>query len=159
MNWRRLAAALAAFSSLLLAPINATAAPVVRENFRVQLTEVGQDPCANNDTVVVTETLHFVILVNADGAGGFHVDTVTNIEDGTGTDLVTGVTYVATGSNATSFQIKPPFPAVSTIEVTSVLVSRGGTPNLLNRILIHFTVNANGTVTATIFSFDTMCAG
>jgi len=155
----RFAAVLTALSGLVLGSVSAAASPVFRQNFRITVTEVGLDVCAGGQPVSVTESLHFVTLVNADNAGGFHVNTVVNIENGTGTNLVTGEHYVATGANATSSEAKPPFPFVSTNEATSVLVSTGGTPNLYSKILIHETVNANGLLTAEIFDFQVFCRG
>jgi hypothetical protein len=155
----RFAAVLGAFSGLLLGSVNAAASPVFRQNFRITATEVGTDVCAGGQPVAVTETLHFVLLVNADNAGGFHVNSAVNIENGRGTNLVTGERYVATGANATAFEAKPPFPFVSTIEATSVLVSTGSTSNLYTKILIHETVNAKGSVTAEIFDFEVFCRG
>jgi hypothetical protein len=158
-GYTRVLATVGAFISLALVPINASASPVFRENFRITETDLGMDPCAGFQPVAVTETLHFVLLVNADNAGGFHVNGVVNIENGTGINLVTGATYVAGGANATSFNVKPPFPQVTTNEATAVLVSQGHAPNMLAKTLIHFTVNANGTVTASIFRFEISCKG
>jgi len=155
----RFAAILGALGGLLLGSASAAASPVFQENFRITSTDVGNDPCSEYQPVAVTETLHFVILVNADGAGGFHVNTTVNNENSRGINLVTGQTYVATGSNATSFEAKPPFPMVISNEDTSVLVSTGGAPNLYRKILIHETVNANGYVTASIFKFEVLCRG
>lgn len=158
-RFTRLAVVLSACGGLLFASVDAAASPVFRQNFRITITEVGNDPCAGDQPVAVTETLHFVLLVNADNAGGFHVNSVVNIEKGTGTNLVTGASYVASGANATAFEAKPPFPMVTTNEATSVLVSTGSPPNLYTKILIHETVNADGSVTASIFSFEVFCRG
>src|SRR2546422_5308162 len=95
------AAVFAAFSGLLLGSVTAVASPVVRQNFRITITEVGLDPCAGDQPVAVTETLHFVLLVNADNAGGFHVNSVVNIENGGGTHPVTREHYVAPPAHPT----------------------------------------------------------
>jgi hypothetical protein len=137
--------------------VSAAAAPIVHQNFDITLNEIGPD--CDGLPVLVKETLHFVLLVNADNAGGFHVDSVVNIKNGTGTNLVTGASYVATGANATSFQAKPPFPAVISNEASAVVVSKGPLPNIHTKILIHDTVNANGIVTASIFRFEVTCSG
>jgi hypothetical protein len=158
-GYTRFVTTVAAFASLALVPISASASPVFQENFRITETDIGMDPCSGFQPVAVTETLHFVLLVNADNAGGFHVNGVVNIENGTGLNLVTGATYVAGGANATSFNVKPPFPQVITNEATSVLVSQAGAPNLLAKTLIHFTVNANGSVTAAVARFEISCRG
>ena len=119
----RLVAVGAAAGGLLVTSLTAAAAPVVRQNFDVTVNEVGPD--CEGLPVLVTETLHFVVLINADNSGGFHVESTVNIENGTGINLVTGVTYVAGGANATSFNVKPPFPAITTNEATALLVSKG----------------------------------
>src|SRR2546430_11262060 len=84
----RFAAILDALSGLLLGSASAAASPVFQENFRITSTDVGNDPCSEYQPVAVTETLHFVILVNADGAGGFHVNTTVNNENSRGINLV-----------------------------------------------------------------------
>src|SRR5438309_731348 len=84
----RFAAILGALSGLLLGSASAAASPVFQENFRITSTDVGTDPCSEYQPVAVTETLHFVILVNADGAGGFHVNTTVNNENSRGINLV-----------------------------------------------------------------------
>ena len=155
----RLGLTSAAGMSLLLAPVTAAAAPISQQNFDYTLTSIAGDICENNEPVAVTETLHFAVLVNSDGAGGFHVNSNVNVKNGTGTNLVTGASYIATGSNATAFEAKPPFPMVISNEATSVLVSQGAGPNLYSKILIHYTFNADGTLTASIFSFSFSCKG
>jgi hypothetical protein len=155
----QLAAITATMASLIFGSVNAAASPVVRQNFDITFTQVANDPCANYQPVAVTETLHFVLLVNSDNAGGFHVDSVVSVKNGTGVNLVTGATYVAGGANATAFEVKPPYPQVITNEATGVLVSTGSTPNLYTKILIHDTINADGTLTASVFEIQFSCNG
>ena len=66
---------------------------------------------------------------------------------------------MAGGANATAFEVKPPYPQVVTNEATGVLVSAGSTPSLYTKILIHDTISADGTLTASVFEIQFSCNG
>ena len=106
-------------------------------------------PCAaggEGEEVQLTGTAHSVFHVTLDGAGGLHVKGQVNLQGVTGTGLTTGDKYQAT--DAVNLEFNSKVGREDTSGVTANFIGQGNAPNFQFHALLHFTVNADGTVTA-----------
>jgi len=115
-------------------------------------------PCANGgagDLVELTGELHVLLAFTADGAGGFHVKSHFQPQGVSGVSLTTGLHYNATGVTQETFNVK------AGLEDTFVnnfnIIGQGPNNNLLVHENFHITINANGTVTASVDNFSVDC--
>jgi len=96
--------------------------------------------------------------------GRLNTTTEFNFEDIKGIALVTGATYIAAAETSSSWQRDFDFvPQSSTYEDDVVMnrLGENGTfvlgDDLYQKVLVHYTVNANGTLTANQFDIDLRC--
>ena len=157
----------AAMTAVLVAILTAAglfqarqAAAEVVQNTRVPTTIGVFVPCANGgagEFVVLSGDLHVLSTVTNDGAGGFHVGGHFQPMGITGTGLITGDKYQATGVTRYDFNVKPPFPSENTYVNNYRMIGQGPGNNFLVHATAHVTVNANGDVTATVNNYSTTC--
>jgi hypothetical protein len=140
-------------SVLLLVPTSASAATV---QMRLPLNQTFFNPCTG-DTITFTGTINLVTGVTADGSGGFHVLFADNVSDVTGIGVPSGIVYQGVGGDWFETNVKPPFPAEFTATDVINFLSAGAAPNFVANDTIHFTVNANGTITAQVVRFSLTC--
>jgi hypothetical protein len=112
------------------------------------------------EVLEVDRKFHTVFATTVDAQGGIHVFGRVN---GAGTQAVgqtSGDKYVAPVHN-TFFHVTLTAGGASTFSAPFgfVLVSQGKAPNMQLMATFHFTVNANGTVTATVDNFRIECRG
>jgi len=121
---------------------------------RTPLSQAVANPC-NGDVVATEGELQLVFGAHADQAGGDHIQAHIN-EHGAGTGLAAGDKY--SFSADTSFVANTPDPTSETTQVVNVhLVGQGGVPNFFAHQVLHFTVNANGQVTAIVDQLQSEC--
>lgn len=110
------------------------------------------NPC-NGDTMSYTGTQHVGLNTTPDGQGGFNVVEHSNLHMTATTDQ--GDIYVMNASSNDPGHYMPGGAAtmVSTLET----VSQGSAPNFKIDMLLHLTLNANGTLTATVSDGDATC--
>jgi hypothetical protein len=114
--------------------------------------------CANGgagEAIAVSGTLHEVFHTTVDNVGGFHLREQSNPQGVSGVGQVTGAKYQVTGGSPVEENLK------TSVEVTSVtnfrIIGQGPDNNFVFHGIDHFTVNANGTVTASHLSFKSEC--
>ncbi len=146
------AAMSAAFALASLVPV-ASAAVVTNES--VPISGYATNPC-NGEDVYLSGVAHVVYRSTSDGAGGFNAGVHENYSDlqGSGDQ---GNNYVANGATNESLHLQP--GEVLTLGDSFNLISKGSAPNLTVHELIHYTVNANGDLTAYIDNFSIDCRG
>jgi hypothetical protein len=146
----------AALLALALAVVPATASAAVVQNITMPISRTLLNPCTN-DVVTVSGNFHLVISSTADGSGGFHMTFMDNVSGVTGVGVPSGVTYHGVGGDWFAGNIHPPFPNEFTFTDVFGIISTGSSPNLFATDTIHFTVDANGTVTAQVVKFTLAC--
>jgi hypothetical protein len=107
------------------------------------------------EEVHVTGKLHLLVHVTFDNTGGVHVKIQSNDQGVSGTGLTSGDIYHRTVTINGEFNIKVGQQA--TIVRNLNFIGQGNANDFLLHMLIHFTVNANGTVTAEVFDFNVEC--
>jgi hypothetical protein len=115
-------------------------------------------PCANGgagEVVLLTGDLHMLLRITADNNGGLHVKMHVQPQGVSGVGMTTGAKYQATGVAQEEFNVKVG------IEDTFVnnfrIIGQGPGNNLLVHENAHFTINANGDVTASVDNFSIDC--
>lgn len=97
--------------------------------------------------------------VTSDASGGLHTHVVI-ILHGTGVGTVSGNKYVF---NSAFSDIPLNVPSSGTVITSSVghfnLIGQGSVPNFSSRVVMHFSTNSNGEVTATVDNFSVDCGG
>jgi hypothetical protein len=133
---------------------DATPMATVSANTSDPLSQLLSNPC-NGDLVAIEGVVHTVFGLHVDQAGGSHIQAHI-IEHGAGTGLAAGDKY--SFSADTSFVSNTPDPTSETTQVVNVhLVGQGGAPDFFALQVLHFTVNANGQVTALVDKFTSAC--
>ena len=108
--------------------------------------------------VVVTGVAHQVLELNLAGDSldsVFHFINHENMQL-TATDDQ-GNQWIGNLTQSTSFTGR--VGQEITVPLSLALVSKGPAPNLIVHSTLHFTVNANGTVTSQVAEITTICAG
>lgn len=77
----------------------------------------------------------------------------------TGTGLTSGVIYQGVGVTQSVVRFVEDFPIEATAVNNFRMISRGSTDNLQVHETIHFTINANGDMTAYVDNFSVKCNG
>jgi hypothetical protein len=108
-------------------------------------------PCAvggAGEFVTLSGTLHGVFRITIDANGGFHARNLSQLQQVSGVGLTTGDRYRGTGVIQDSFHgtVGEVFTLVTSFQV----IGQGADNNFVVHHLVHLTVNANGTVTASI---------
>jgi hypothetical protein len=115
-------------------------------------------PCAAGGTgedVHVTGEIHELFHVTLDGRGGFHLEFHQNGQGVRGTGLTTGDKYQVTGMFHNSINGK--VGVEETVANSLHFIGKGSASNFLLHQNLHITVNANGTVTASIDNTRVEC--
>jgi len=113
------------------------------------------NPC-NGENVAFSGNEHDTYNLTFDGNGGVHSDFNSNFQDVAGVGDQ-GNTYYEPAAYNESFNVQVGLEV--TITETFTVVSNGSAPNFLLHADFHFTINANGTVTAYHNNFRTPCQG
>lgn len=115
------------------------------------------NPC-NGEAVVVTGELRITLRTTFDANGGFH-SSFTLVPSGVRGVGESGALYKAVGGQRDHFNITSSGTLTDTFTSVFNLVSQGGGDNFVDQVTIHITFNANGDVTADVFSGQTECRG
>jgi hypothetical protein len=109
----------------------------------------------DSDLVEGTAIGHFHNTSTHDANGRLHITNHTTII-GSAVAQQTGATYRVSFEDNLSLSL-PESPLTFTEVMHLVLIGQGGAPNLVAQTLAHFTVNANGVLTAAIDKFVVHC--
>ncbi len=149
MTKRMMLLASFAMAALLLTAANANAS-AQQVNFTINGAIL--NPC-NGETFTYAGSFHGVSNVTLDGSGGLHLVFNDNIQvAGTGDQ---GNSYV--GGEADTFTFNGRVGIEQTFTTSFTMISQGAAPNFYFNVLGHITVNANGTVTVSIFNISANC--
>jgi hypothetical protein len=115
-------------------------------------------PCARGgagEFVQLSGTLHILFVTTIDDKGGFHSKFHFQPQGISGTGLITGDKYQATGVTQGTFNGKVGFE--ETFVNNFKIIGQGPGNNFLIHENFHITVNANGEVTALVDNFKVKC--
>lgn len=113
-------------------------------------------PSCTDAPLVASGTVHMVVH-ETDNTGS-HFDVVANYQNGSAIDTTTGVVYRASSVSIESFQ-ETSGASMSQSLGTLHLVGQGQIPDFDIVFITHFTVNADGTLTAFLDNFRSVCRG
>lgn len=138
-----------------------TAYSDVVSNVTVPINQAIFIPCTNNgvgENVALNGPLHILAQVTLN-KGDAHVKFQANPQDVTGIGSVTHYSYKATGITRDDVNIQTTngFPANETYINNFRIVGKGAAPSLLVHETLHYTVNANGTITASHDNLSASC--
>ena len=115
-------------------------------------------PCATGgagEFVQLSGTLHILFVTTIDDKGGFHSKFRYQPQGISGTGLITGDRYQATGVTQGTFNGKVGFE--TTFVNNFKIIGQGPGNNFLIHENFHVTVNKNGEVTASVDNFSVKC--
>jgi hypothetical protein len=128
----------------------------VVQNDILHFDNVATNDCTGEQFDVVAD-FHFVTAVTSDGAGGFHFESHFNATDAKATSLLTGIRYVVPGTTDMTFNGNVAGGTETTQVLTFLMVSRGSAPNEVATVLLHVTVNPDGTTTSSVDHLTIRC--
>ena len=143
-------------SAVAVGPVLAMPSNKVLTNVWLPIPEGPLLNTCNGEDVLITGTQHLVISVTADEAGGFRYSVRANGII-TGVGLTTGTRY--RGAAAGTLHGSSTSGATTATFIShSTLAGQGAVPNPRVNIVIHTTINANGTATATVEKVRAQCS-
>ena len=128
---------------------------VVSTNDRADVSFVTTNPCTG-EAVLFNGEIHETFHSTLDANSGAHVIEHYN-ERFTGVGLSSGATYSGSDTNQQVINLPGPPPSEFTMVRDLVIRTRGQDNDFVLRQHVHFTVNANGEATATVFDFEAEC--
>jgi hypothetical protein len=147
---------------LVIAPLvpssSLAAASTEIEHYQVPIDQYVYVPCAAGGTgeyVYLTGTLHVLMVFTLDDGGGYHAQFLFRPQRVTGTGLLTGDQYHATGETRGSTNGRIGFESSYVNNFKIIGAGRGN--NLLVFEVFHFTFNVNGDVTVLVDHFRVEC--
>lgn len=144
-------------AAVLIAPVGAKADTITYSiSYPLDLSVFNE--CAdggNGEIVELSGNMHEVFHVTLDGKGGLHVKTHINPQGVSGVGLTTGAKYQGVGVTQDKLNAKTgeTFTYVNNYRI----IGQGPGNNFMLHENIHFTVNANGEVTASHENFSATC--
>src|SRR5262245_43941365 len=122
-------------------------------NVRVPVTLSGVT--CDSELVEGTGIGHFHNTATQDASGNLHVTNHTTVT-GTAVAQLSGARYRVSFEDNLSLTLRG-VPGEFTEVMNTQLIGQGGASNLVARSLVHFTVNANGVLTAAVDKFVVHC--
>ena len=117
-------------------------------------------PCANGgagELIVVSGPLHVLFQVTISNTGNVLLYAHFQPQGISGTGFVTGDKYQATGITQSTNTFSTPFPITFTFVNNFYMIGQGPSNNFKVHETFHFTINANGEVTAFVDNFSVTC--
>lgn len=155
---------ISAVAFLLTVPLYAKAS--VSINQQIPFSGGFIDPCGSGDFVAESGNLHVVATLTTDSAGGLHGKVSFNLDNYSAVDTVTGTKYQE-HENGQGLLPSGPFffnfnnSAGGTVEFTQNIalgLEAQGSGRMFDvKIKLHMTVNANGSITATVSDTNAAC--
>jgi hypothetical protein len=109
-----------------------------------------------NEVVDITGVQTNTMLTKIDSAGGVHISFAL-VTKGTGVGEITGTSYPYNENDL--FKLESGAAGTTTLRVKSRLKGPGSVDNWDMTFMVHLTINADGTATSVIDTFETTCRG
>jgi|SRR5918912_1218071 hypothetical protein len=161
MNFKRtlslLALTLAALSAAGTQTAARAQAETVTSNASFPITETAV--ACGGEAVNISGKMHLLAHATTDARSGRHVTLQINTEGVKGVGQVSGGEYVSSATNNDTINDSDTIGGQSEHTVTTkfLLVGRGKLPDLLMKVTMHVTVNAEGEVTAEVTNVVAEC--
>lgn len=117
-------------------------------------------PCANGgagELIEVSGPLHVLSQLTISNSGNVLFTSHFQPQGVSGSGLVTGDKYQATGITRSTQTFNTPFPITFTFVNNFYMIGQGPNNNFKVHETFHFTINANGDVTAFADNFSVTC--
>jgi hypothetical protein len=108
----------------------------------------------NGETVALSGNLNLVAHVTQSSSGNFNVEVNVDSQGLSGTGA-SGTQYQANTHSHDMFEAGAASTSTSTDKF--VLIAKGKNPDLMTTMTMHYTLNANGTLTAVVDNFSVKC--
>ena len=141
-------------SGLIMKFIGKASATTTRTNQSIPFDQVFSG-CT--EPIAFTGSLHVLITETTSASGNMHVMIHFQPQGVSGTGLITGAKYQATGVTQQSVHVNGPLPYIESFINNFHLIGQGPDNNLLVHENFHVTVNANGQVTVVHDNFHFAC--
>ncbi len=111
------------------------------------------------ETVNISGNMHLLAHVTTDARSGRHVSLQINTQAVKGVGAASGREYVSSATNNETLNDSDTTSGQSEYTTTTkfLLVGKGNVPDLLAKVTMHVTVNANGEVTAEVTNVVAEC--
>jgi hypothetical protein len=129
----------------------------VSENFSTPMSDSIANDCTGEE-VKLSGEVHTQYSAR-ETAEGFRAESGTNYEGVSGVGVNSGRKYRLVGSDRSVTDFRRPFPSRSTVIQTVRIISQGGAPDAHYRVQWHYTIDANGRLTADVFKTEIECRG
>jgi hypothetical protein len=129
----------------------------VSDNFSTPMNETVADDCTGEE-VQVQGDVHTQYTAH-ETQDGFHAEAGSNYQGVSGVGVKSGRKYQLVGSDRSVTDFRRPFPSRSDVVQTVRLISQGSAPNSHYRVHWHYTIDANGRLTAEVFKTEVECRG
>jgi hypothetical protein len=110
----------------------------------------------NGELVEVNGEVHHLVTTTSTPSGNLHI-TDHIVVRATGIGATTGATYQLREVGTVSHTVSGPLPESFTFIDTGGLIGQGSSADFHFKIHFHFTINANGEVTADIGDVNILC--
>ena|SRR5215469_5349732 len=117
-------------------------------------------PCANGgvgELVDLSGNLNDLVHFSLDNSGGLHVTLHNNPQGVVGAGETTGAKYQGTGVTEEHFNFSSGLPFTFTSVNNFRIIGQGPGNNSVVHENTHITINANGTITASVDNFKATC--
>jgi len=117
-------------------------------------------PCANGgagEVIEVSGPLHVLFQVTISNTGNVLLYAHFQPQDVSGTGFVTGDKYQATGTTQSTNTLSTPFPITFTYVNNFYMIGQGPGNNVKVHETYHYTIDANGELTAFVDNFSVTC--
>ena len=142
---------------LVLVGIPGPAGAEVTQNVKVPMAFGAANPCTG-DVLLLQGVHHRVSSTTQDGNGGFHIRNHSNYQGWTAEVIYgpnAGAQYRASNSANDTFNLKVGENHTAVQHIS--LIGRGQAPNVRVEFHWHYTINANGDLTAYVYNMETTC--
>lgn len=158
-------AALAACDTAPTAPAARSERPsfsavTFNDNISIPIDLIVFVPCANGgagELIQVSGPLHVLTQLTISNSGNVLIYEHFQPQGVSGTGFVTGDKYQGTGLTQSSNTFSTPFPITFTFVNNFYMIGQGPSNNFKVHETFHFTINANGVVTAVADNFSVTC--
>ncbi|MGH7548385.1 MAG: hypothetical protein ACREMM_09435 [Gemmatimonadales bacterium] len=130
------------------------------DNFTIPISLFVFVPCANGglgELINVSGPLHVLLHTTISESGNIHMKFHFQPQGISGTGFATGDKYQGTGVTQGQFCSNGPLPLTSTFVNNFRMIGQGPGNNFLVHENFHFTINANGELTAFVDNFSIQC--
>lgn len=155
-GWRVMALVFLLSGLLLLLSGRAHAATFFSNDTRIPISEIIYGSCPGDEPIAVNGEMHLLTAVTLDGNGGWHGIFHWNTQGLSGTGLTSGAKYqyINAGNLSEHYgSVGYEYTEAGMFQV----VGQGPDTNEVFYVLVHATVNANGTVTANVYNVYMTC--